>query len=77
MWKSHWNNSEKSTWIEQYGEFQSGFKKIFSCEIAVNFVINSRKNRQKKNKVLAIFLDFKRVFETKSKDIVTKRPNIV
>ena len=50
-------------------KFQSRFRKRFSCETAVNYVINGWKRRQKKNNILAIFLDFKRAFETLDRDI--------
>ena len=62
-------------YIEQYGllsKVQSGFRKRFSCETAVNYVVNRWKSRQKKNVVLAIFLDFKRAFETIDKDMLFK-----
>ena len=38
---------------------QSGFKRKFSCETAVNYAVSRWKNA-KNNKILAIFLDFKR-----------------
>ena len=36
-------------------------------------VINRWKNRQKENKVLAIFLDFRTAFETIDRDILLKK----
>ena len=52
-------------------KYQSGFRRKFSCETAVNYVVSRWKNA-KNNKILAIFLDFKRAFETIDRDILQK-----
>ena len=49
-------------------KYQSGFRKKFLCETAVNYVVSRWKNI-KNNKILAIFLDFKRAFETINRNI--------
>lgn len=53
-------------------KYQSGFRKKYSCETAVNYVINRWKNVEKNNKMMAIFLDFKRAFETIDRQIMLK-----
>lgn len=66
--------------LEEYMEqhrllsrFQSGFRKKYSCETAINYVINRWKFKKIKNKILAIFLDFKRAFETIDRDILLQK----
>ena len=55
-------------------EQQSGFRKGYSCETALNFVIESWKNEMdSKNFVIAVFLDFKRAFETVDRGILLKK----
>lgn len=54
-------------------KYQSGFRGGFSCETAVNYVINRWKNIDKNKKVMAMFLDFKRAFETIDRDILIKK----
>lgn len=54
-------------------KYQSGFRKKYSCETAVNYVINRWKNVEKNNKMMAIFLDFKRAFETIDRQIMLKK----
>lgn len=49
---------------------QSGFRKNFSCETTVNYVINRWKNIEKNKKIIAIFLDFKRAFETIDRELL-------
>ena len=49
--------------VKQQLENQSGYRRKFSCKTAVNYVVSRWKNA-KNNKILAIFLDFKRAFET-------------
>ncbi|XP_075167997.1 uncharacterized protein LOC142240182 [Haematobia irritans] len=54
-------------YIEKNGilsKYQPGFRKNYSCETSVNYVINRWKNKNKKDKTLAMFIDFKRAFET-------------
>ncbi|XP_067642338.1 uncharacterized protein gce isoform X1 [Eurosta solidaginis] len=43
---------------------QSGFRKNHSCESAINFVVSEWKKRPRKTIIAALFLDFKRAFET-------------
>lgn len=66
--------------IEKYFEthkliskYQSGFRKKFSCETTVNYVINRWKNIEKNRKIMAIFLDFKRAFETIDREILIQK----
>lgn len=66
--------------LEQYMEehnlfskYQSGFRKKFSCETTVNFVINKWKGTGEKKKIMAMFLDFKRAFETIDRDILIEK----
>lgn len=54
-------------------KYQSGFRKKFSCETAVNYVINRWKKIDKNNKIVAIFLDFKRAFETIDRNIMLQK----
>ena len=51
-------NSEKHNLLSKY---QSGFRKRFSCETAINYVINRLEFIENDRKVLAIFRDFKGV----------------
>ena len=51
-------------------KYQSGFRKKFSCKTAINYLINRWKRTDKNNKILGIFLDFKRSFETIDKKIL-------
>ena len=53
-------------------KYQSGFRRKFSCETTVNYVVSRWKNA-KNNKILAIFLDFKRAFETIDRDIMLQK----
>ena len=57
---------EKHSLLSKY---QSGFRKRYSCETAINYVINRWKFIGNDGKVLAIFLDF----ETINKDILVKQ----
>ena len=43
-------------------KYQFGFRRKFSCETVVNYLVNRWKNT-KNNKILAILLDFRRAFE--------------
>lgn len=52
---------------------QSGFRKGFSCETAVNYIVNRWKYREKNNKIMALFLDLKRAFETIDREILLKK----
>lgn len=53
---------------------QSGFRKAHSCETALNLVLASWKDEKQHNKsVYAVFLDFKRAFETIDRDILIKK----
>lgn len=46
-------------------KYQSGYRKGFSCETALNFVVSSwKKELDSKNVIAAVFLDLKRAFET-------------
>lgn len=56
-----------------FSKYQSGFRKKFSCETTINYVINRWKNMEKNNKIMAIFLDFKRAFETIDRDILIQK----
>ena len=62
--------SEKHSLLSKY---QSGFRKKYSCETGINHVINRWKFIGNNRKVLAIFLDFKRVFETIDRDVFLKK----
>ena len=53
-------------------KYQSGFRRKFSCEMAVNYVVSPWKNA-KNSKILAIFLAFKRAFETIDRDILLQK----
>lgn len=55
---------------------QSGFRQSHSCETALNLVLTSWKDEIQNNKyVYAVFLDFKRAFETIDRDILIKKLN--
>lgn len=55
-------------------ESQSGFRKKHSCEAALNNVIICWKEENaKKNFVIAVFLDFKRAFETIDRSILLSK----
>ena len=56
-----------------FSEYQSGFRKNYSCETAANHVINEWKDGGKRKKVIALFLDFKRAFETIDREILLKK----
>lgn len=50
---------------------QSGFRSKHSCETAINLVLNNWKSRiDAGNIIIAVFLDFKRAFETIDRDIL-------
>lgn len=59
-----------------FSEFQSGFRENYSCETAVNYVINDWKRSGKKKKIMALFLDFKRAFETIDRKLLLKKLNM-
>ena len=46
---------------------------MYSCETTINYVINRWKFIENNRKVLEIFLDFKRAFETIDRDILLKK----
>jgi hypothetical protein len=49
---------------------QSGFRNQHSCESSLNFVLNKFKKEIENDKIImAIFLDFKRAFETINRSI--------
>lgn len=53
---------------------QSGFRKGFSCETALNFVIADWKMDREERKVIGVvFLDFKRAFETVDRNILIQK----
>ena len=65
--------------LEQFIEYngilsgqQSGFRKKYSCETTLNYVISEWKAVGKKNRMMAIFLDFNRAFETTGRGIMLK-----
>lgn len=63
-------------YMESYGllsKYQSGYRKKFSCETAVNYVINKWKKVEKNKSVVGIFLDFKRAFETIDRNILLQK----
>ena len=66
--------------LEQFIEYQgilsiqqSGFRKKHSCETAVNYVITEWKDVENENRMMAIFLDFKRAFETIEREIMLRK----
>lgn len=55
-------------------ENQSGFRAKHSCESAMNLVIANWKQQLDEGKVIiAVFLDFKRAFETLDRDILLQK----
>lgn len=55
---------------------QSGFRQGHSCEtVIINICDEFRKSIDKNNYVLAVFLDFKRAFETINRDTLIKKMN--
>lgn len=53
---------------------QSGFRKTYSCESAINILIDDWKNElQSNNTTIAIFLDFQRAFETVDRGILLQK----
>jgi hypothetical protein len=53
---------------------QSGFRQAHSCETALNLVLASWKDDIQNNKsIYAVFLDFKRAFETIDRDILIRK----
>lgn len=55
-------------------EQQSGFRKGYSCETALNCVVENWKNEMdSKNMLIAVFLDFKRAFETVDRTILLEK----
>ena len=66
--------------LEEYFEkhslpskYQSGFRKSYSCETAINYAINRCTFIGNDRKVQVIFLDFKRAFETIDRDILLRK----
>lgn len=55
-----------------FSKYQSGFRKKFSCETTVNYVINRWKYKERK-KIMALFLDFQRAFEIIDREILTEK----
>ena len=56
-----------------FTKYQSGFRKHHSCETAVNHIICDWKKSGKKSKIIALFLDFKRAFETIERNILLNK----
>lgn len=55
---------------------QSGFRKNHSCETTINYVINKiNGDVEKDNKVIVVFLDLKRAFETVDRNILLEKLN--
>lgn len=54
-------------------KYQSGFRKKYSCETTVNYVINKWKYIDTKNKIMAVFLDLKRAFETIDRELLIQK----
>lgn len=55
-------------------KFQSGFRRSHSCETSLNFVLTNWKNAiDKKHFIVAVFLDFRRAFETIDKQILLNK----
>lgn len=53
---------------------QSGFRKGYSCETALNWVVENWKNEMdNKNTAIVVFLDFKRAFETVDRKILLEK----
>lgn len=66
--------------LEQYMEsnkilskYQSGFRKKYSCETTVNYLINRWKKIENRNKIVGVFLDFRRAFETIDRHILIQK----
>ena len=57
-------------------QHQSGFKRNFSCETVVNYLINRCQLRGKKKIIMAIFLDSKSAFETIDREILIQKLNM-
>lgn len=68
-------------YLEKYNilnKFQSGYRKGFSCESALNFIVTSWKNDlDSNNGVVAVFLDFKRAFETVNRVRLLKKLEMI
>lgn len=64
------NYFEENLLLSQY---QSGFRKKYSCETAVNYVINQWKYIGKNKRIMALFLDFQRAFETIDRNIMLQK----
>jgi hypothetical protein len=55
-------------------ESQSGFRENHSCETAINFVLSEWKDyTENKKLIIAVFLDFKRAFETINRDLLVEK----
>lgn len=55
-------------------EVQSGFRKAHSCETSINYVLADWKEAMESNKItVAVFLDFKRAFETLDRNILLEK----
>lgn len=55
-------------------KYQSGFRANHSCETAVNLVVADWKDEvEEGKKILVVFLDLQRAFETIDREIMTKK----
>ena len=54
-------------------KYQSGCRKGYSCGPAVSYVIKGWKRISKIKKIMAIFLEFCRAFETIDRDILIQK----
>ena len=72
--------TEVKNLIEEYvfknnilSQYQSGFRSQYSCETAINLVLNEWKEViEQRKKIIVVFLDMQRAFETVDREILLK-----
>jgi exonuclease III len=64
-------------YVDKYSilyDMQSGFREKHSCESAIQFILNSWRNSAEEGKItIAVFLDFKRAFETIDRSLLLEK----